>query len=130
LLKATWEVFSGFGTTASVTATAREKAASQDTYQYNRRKIDEELRITWEQLQTARERVKLLTNAAVIAEEVLVARKRLRDSGKETAINVLDAETELFRARINTINARFDVEVAAFRVLFAMGMLTAETLGL
>ncbi len=130
LLKATWELFSGFGTTASVTAAAREKAAAQDTYQYNRRKVDEELRITWEQLQTARERVQLLSNAAVIAEEVHLARKRLRDSGKETAINVLDAQTELFSARMNAIGAKFDAEVAAFRVLFAMGMLTPKTLGL
>jgi adhesin transport system outer membrane protein len=130
LLKATWELFSGFGTTASVTAAAREKVAAMDTYQYNRRKIDEELRITWEQLQTARERVKLLSNAAVIAEEVHEARKRLRDSGKETAINVLDAQTELFSARMNAIGAGFDAEVAAFRVLFSMGMLTPETLGL
>lgn len=130
LLKASWELFSGFGTTASVKAASREKAAAHDTYQYNRRKIDEELRITWEQLQTARERVKLLRNAAVIAEEVFEARKRLRDSGKETAINVLDAQTELFSARMNAIAAQFDSQVAAFRVLFTMGMLTPETLGL
>lgn len=130
LLKATWELFSGFATTAGVTAAAREKAAARDTYQFNRRKIDEELRITWEQLQTARERVKLLSNAAVIAEEVFEARKRLRDSGKETAINVLDAQTELFSARMNAIGAGFDAQVAAFRVLFAMGVLTPETLGL
>ena len=130
LLKASWELFSGFGTMASVKAASHEKAAARDTYQYNRRKVGEELRITWEQLQTARERVKLLSNAAVIAEEVFEARKRLRDSGKETAINVLDAQTELFSARMNAIAAEFDTEVAAFRVLFAMGMLTPETLGL
>jgi outer membrane protein, adhesin transport system len=130
VLKATWELFSGFRTTAGVAAAAREKAAAMDTYQFNRRKVDEELRITWEQLQTARERVKLLSNAAVIAEEVYEARKRLRDSGKETAINVLDAQTELFSAQMNAISAEFDAEVASFRVLFAMGMLTPEVLGL
>jgi hypothetical protein len=31
---------------------------------------------------------------------------------------------------MNAIGARFDAEVAAFRVLFAMGMLTPQTLGL
>ena len=130
LLRATWELFSGFATSANVASAAREKAAARDTYLFNRRKIDEELRTAWHQLTTARLRVKLLANAVSIAGEVFQARKRRRDAGRETAVNVLDAQTELFSARQNHIAARFDAEVAAFRVLFTMGRLTPTTLGL
>ncbi len=130
LIKVTWDLFSGFATTAAAAAAAEDKAVAQDTYLFNRRKIEEELRISWRRLETARKRVALLDNAVVIAELVFKARRRLRDAGKETAINVLDAQTELFTAQMNRISASFDAEIAAFRVLFAMGVLTPKTLGL
>jgi adhesin transport system outer membrane protein len=129
LLTAKWDLFSGFRRGANTAAAAEDKAAAQNTYLHNRRKVDEELRIAWHQLETARRRVDLLDNAAAIAEEVFEARKRLREAGRETAINVLDAETEALNAQINLTAARFDVQVATFRVLFSMGQLTPENLG-
>ena len=92
--------------------------------------MEEELKIVWEQLLTARQRVGLLENAVITAEEVFNARRRLRDAGKETAINVLDAESEVFAARLNHLAALFDSDVAVYRILFAMGRLTPDNLGL
>ncbi len=81
-------------------------------------------------MNTARRRQELLENAVIIAAEVFELRQKLRDSGKETVINVLDAENEVNDARINLVAADFDARIAAYRVLQAMGRLTPENLGI
>jgi adhesin transport system outer membrane protein len=130
LVKLSWELFSGFSTQAKVAAATLEKSAAFDSYNVNRRKVSEDLAIAWEQLMTARERAQLLDNAVAIAEEVFDSRRRLRDAGRETAINVLDAQSEVFNARLNYLAATYDAQLAVFRVLGAMGLLGPADLGL
>ena len=55
-------------------------------------KVIEEVRLAWQRLETNRERVRLLQNAVNIAAEVLDARRKRREAGRETALIVLDAE--------------------------------------
>ena len=79
---------------------------------------------------TAQQRVDLLENAVAIASEVFEARQKLREAGRETVINVLDAENEVYNARINLTQARGDVRLAIYRVLQGMGRLGPAELGL
>lgn len=129
-LRATWELFSGFATRAGVAAAAFEQAVAQGEHRNNVRKVIEDLQISLQQLKTARRRVELLENAVNIAQAVFDSRRKLRDAGRETAINVLDAQSEVFAARINHVAARFDAAVATYRVMFSTGMLTPDVLGL
>jgi adhesin transport system outer membrane protein len=129
-LRGRWEFFSGLKTRSRVDAANKTYEASKSTRRYTLRKVDEEVRIAWENLQTQRERVSLLGNAVTIADEVLRARRQLREAGKETALNVLDAEGEVFNAQINRIEADYDARLAIYRVMFATGRLDDKTLGL
>jgi adhesin transport system outer membrane protein len=129
LVKARWQLFNGFATQAAVAEASARAAASRDTLQAVTRQVAEEIEIAWNELQTARERVGLLENAVSIASEVFDARRRLRDAGRETAINVLDAENELYNARINLVSASFDARRAIYRVLLAIGQMTPDNLG-
>ena len=115
---------------AGVSAATFEQAVAQDEHRNNVRRVTEDLQISLQQLRTARRRVELLANAVNIAQQVFEARRKLRDAGRETAINVLDAQSEVFAARINHVAARFDSAVATYRVLFRTGMLTSAVLGL
>ena len=128
LLRANWNIFNGFATRAAVARSAFEHAAAQETQSHTRRRVTEQTRIAWEALDTARQRVSLLQNAVNIAEEVYTARQRLREAGRDTALNVLDAENEVFTAKINYISALFDAQIASYQVLAAMGKLTLDTL--
>ncbi|MBY0508876.1 MAG: TolC family protein, partial [Rhodospirillaceae bacterium] len=92
------------------------------------RKAEEQTRLAWQALQTANERVSLLENAVNIASEVFESRKKLRESGKETVINVLDAENEVYSARINYTSALYDARIAAYAVLQAIGRLELNVL--
>ncbi len=125
-----WEFFNGFQTRSQVAAATRERAALDNESSQIDRQIEEQVRIAWERLQNGRQRVALLENAVAIAAEVFEGRKRLRAAGRETALNVLDAETEVFLARINLVSADFDSRIAFYQLLLAMGVLTPTTLGI
>jgi len=122
-VRANWNIFNGLSTKSRTKGAAYTYQARQSDYVQTRRKIEEQTRLAWQSLMTARERVELLDNAVNIAAEVFESRERLRESGKETALNVLDAENEVFSARINYTNALFDSRVASYQLLLAMGRL-------
>lgn len=122
-LELTWQLFDGFLTPAnSAEANARYREAIQGGRDVSRKTV-ELMEISWHEMEVAKERAELLRNAMNIAGEVFQSRIELREAGKETAINVLDAENELFSACINFVNAFFDSQVAAFRVLNTLGRL-------
>jgi len=130
LLQASWALFSGFSTPASRAQAAYDYGAKRDTENITMRKVAEQTRVSWRALLTARQRVELLENAVNIASEVFDARQKLREAGKETVINVLDAENEIFNARINYVQASYDEQTAIFQLLLSMGQLSADQLGL
>jgi adhesin transport system outer membrane protein len=128
VVRGTWELFSGFSTRASVAEAAYQYAASVDNRNFVNQKIVEDVNLSWENLQTAQRRLQLLSNAVNIAIEVHQARATLRDTGKETVLNVLDAQNEVFNAQINEAAADYDARLAAYRLLLSMGRLDAEHL--
>jgi len=79
---------------------------------------------------TARQRVALLENAVNIASEIFTARRKLREAGKETILNMLDAENEVINAQINYTSATFDERIAIYQLMLAMGRLNAAYLNL
>lgn len=125
-VQATWTLFSGLSTQSRAAQAAADTDARRADYQQARRKIEEQTRLAWHALQTANERVGLLENAVNIASEVFGSRTKLREAGKETVINVLDAENEVFSARINYASALYDARLAAYQLLLAIGRLEAE----
>lgn len=125
-----WELFSGFATQARKARRAHEYNAARSEARFVERKATEEVRLAWHEYTAAAERRDLLGNAINIAGEVYDFRKQLRDAGQESAINVLDAENELYNVCINFLNAEFDARILRHRVLRAMGRLTPAVFGL
>ena len=132
LLRVSWDLYSGFSTDAAVAAASHDYAAAKDNNAYAQLRVHQEVMAAWHRLRTSRERVRLLKNALVIATEVFEARRQRQAAGVggETAREVLDAQREVFGAQMNLIAAKFDAEIAGFRVLLAMGELTPDNLGL
>lgn len=130
LLQATWNLFNGFATSAGVAQAAHDFRASQDNHEFVNRGVAEATRLAWQQLRTARDREELLANAITISEEVLESRRKLREAGKETVINVLISEDEVNQARINFTVARYDAATAVYQVLLAIGRLNPDHLAL
>ena len=128
-LQVTMNLFNGFGTSARASQAAYDEEARLNDAAETRRKTEESARIAFQQLQTTTERVGLLENAVNIASEVFEARNKLRESGKETVINVLDAENEVYSARIAYTSALYDARLAQFQLLAAIGRLEFDRIG-
>lgn len=130
LLRFNWVLFSGLETTYRTKAAGANFDALIEREASVINKSDEAIRVTWNQLINGREREQLLESAASISYDVMQNRKRLRDVGKETAINVLDAEGEYYGVLSNKVNATNDTRIGSYRLLAATGALTPEALGL
>ena len=127
-VQANWDLFNGFATQAGVARASHDYLSSIDSGNFVKRKITEETRLAWSGLDTARQRVTLLQNAVNIAAEVFSGRRKLREAGKETVINVLDSESQMFDARIQLVAAQHDARIAVYRLLGAMGQLNVDTI--
>jgi adhesin transport system outer membrane protein len=129
-VRLTWDLFDGFAREARIGEAAARYDAEVQRLTQAKRKIGEDVELAYVDLETARQRAALLENAVNIAGEVYDARRRLRQAGRESAINVLDSETELFNAQIESIAAAFDARLASYRLLAAVGRLDPERLRL
>ena len=123
-VEARWNLFNGLSTRADVADATFRSMAAVDNNAFVNRKVIEDVRLSWDQLDTVRARVELLENAVNIAEEVYVARGKRRQAGQETLLDLLDAENEVFIAQISAADAAFDARIAVYRMLFAIGRMT------
>lgn len=123
-VKASWDLFTGFTTQAGLAQAAYDYSAGLDNFDLATRKVIEQTRLSWQALITARERLTLLENAVNIAGEVYDSRKKLREAGKETVINVLDAESEVNNAQINFTTAAYDELISVYQLMLSMGQLS------
>lgn len=130
IVRASWDIFTGFATPALVNRTAYAYRASQDNHQFVERRTIEQVRVAWESLITVRDRSQLLENAVNIAAEVYESRLKLRAAGQENLINVLDAESQVTGAQINFTSTAYDVRLASYQMLLTMGILTPENLNI
>lgn len=130
LLRATWTLFDGFATDASAAQAAAVYRGRRSDHAALERTVGDAVRGAWHTLTTARDRESLLENGVVIAEQVFAMRQKLRAAGRETAINVLDAEDELTRARIALTVAEAEAQLSTYRLLAAIGRLSPRQLAL
>jgi outer membrane protein len=84
----------------------------------------------WEDLQASRARVRSYVSQIRANEMALAGVEEEAKVGSRTVLDVLDAEQELFDARVNLVRAQHDEFVAAFQVKSGLGQMTAEGLGL
>jgi len=127
-LRGSWELFSGFSDQSKEKRAIHNYQSSLASAEHTQRQVIESTKQAWQDLLTTQQRMAILQNAVQIAEQVYGARLRLRDIGSETAINVLDAENELFSAQINAVSAQYDSYISTFRLLQSMGMLELNSL--
>lgn len=84
----------------------------------------------WEDLQAARARTRSYESQIKASEMALAGVEEEAKVGSRTVLDVLDAEQELFDARVNLVSAQHDEMVAAFQVKSAVGQMTADGLTL
>lgn len=104
----------------------RAKYDAIDTQQ----EVIEKVTRAWENLETTRASIKANASAIEAAEVALDGVKQEQMYGARTVLDVLDAEQELFSAKVNQVRSERNEVVAVFTLLSVMGKLTPEYVGL
>jgi outer membrane protein TolC len=75
----------------------------------------------YQDLQTARSAITAAESSEAAATEGLRVRREIFLAGRATSTDIIDAETELTRARLSRVNAHVDVLVAQAKLAYALG---------
>lgn len=130
VLESSWQIFDGFGTQARAASARHQASAARNRNRFTHRQVSQETQTTWSQYQASIKQEALFKEAAALAQEVVSAQKELQESGRETAIALLQAELAALDREGALIDVRADRKVAAYQLLFRMGQLTPSLLGL
>jgi outer membrane protein len=95
-----------------------------------RRQVVQAAATAWENVQTGRARVDSFRTQIKAAEIALEGVQQEALVGSRTVLDVLNAEQELFTARVNLVRAQHDEIVAEFDLTASIGRLTAADLRL
>ncbi|MDX9874764.1 MAG: TolC family outer membrane protein [Spongiibacteraceae bacterium] len=101
-------IFSGGSTSGRVRAAYGELTAAQQDYEALRREIEREVRTAYLNVQASVSKVKASERALVSAEKARVAAERGFSYGVETAVDVLNAIQEEYRARRDYQQAQYE----------------------
>ena len=96
----------------------------------SRRAVIENTTQSWQALETARAQITAFEDAVRAAEIAFEGAEQEATVGTRTTLDVLDAEQELFDARIDLVRAQRDEVVASYALAAAVGRLSARALGL
>ncbi len=92
--------------------------------------IEQQVTSAWNRLLAARAGLKAYDQQVRAARVALRGVREEARLGSRTTLDVLDAEQEYLDANVSSVSARTDAYLAAYTMLQAMGLLTAEHLGL
>jgi adhesin transport system outer membrane protein len=86
-----------------------------------RRLIEEQVRVDWNRLITAEDRLPHQEERVVNASQVVSAYRQQFELGRRTLLDVLDTENELFQARAELAEGEYDVIFAHWALLATLG---------
>jgi TolC family type I secretion outer membrane protein len=115
---------------------SRVREAKQ-LYQQSRKQLDQARRAAereavdaWQSLDTTRAQITSFEEQVKAADVALDGVRQEQQVGARTVLDVLDQEIEALNAKVSLVQAQTDNEVAKYRVLAAIGRLTAKDLAL
>lgn len=93
-----------------------------------KRQIEESTRLSWNSLETAKDRLPRLKAYADAAAQTRDAYAKEFSIGQRTLLDLLDSENELYKARADYLAGQYDEHFAQYRLMADMGKLL-DTLG-
>ena len=108
----------------------RAQARARNEREAARREAAQRATAAWLALHSARERLAALQTAVEASRTALAGIQREADIGERTTRELLDAERNLVSRQVAALGAERDAVVGAYRLLEAIGGLTARSLGI
>lgn len=113
----------GFTALDSVDASSSDYKASIDRAADAQRTTEENIRLAWADLETARQNHEVRSAQIEIAAKFLELAREEREAGRRSLLDVLSGETRLINAQSDAVLTDVAIIQATFRLLNAMGRL-------
>lgn len=121
-----YNIWNGGGDEAALRASKLDHSAAINTSKDVERTIEEQVRVAWQNLITARAKAEWYRNQANISSEFLELARKERKLGNRSLLDVLQAEVGLNTAQSGALAAEIDQMVQAYTLLHAMGRLDLD----
>ena len=118
-----YNLFSGGGDYAAVKSAMATTIAAATHLDHARKLVEEQVRNSWEQYFTLKQRKDLLDQQTEILRNFLELAKKERTMGTRSLLDVLTGEVNYINAQGTAIAAGEDLKVAAYNLLFSMGQI-------
>ena len=124
-LQVTFSLNTGLTAINSVRLAEADLRAADASWADQERMVLETVRNSWNRLESARSQVRLLNDQASLAAGFLDVARAERELGSRSLIDILSGETTLINARSDAAAAETELVLAGYRLLAAMGRLSA-----
>lgn len=123
-------IYQGGRTSAQVRQSKEQLGQARIQVDVSRDQVRAAVTSAWTQYTAAKEGVDANRTAVSAAQLALNGVIEERNVGQRTTLDVLNAQSDVLTAKINLASSEHDVVVASYAILFAMGRLSTERLGL
>lgn len=123
MAQASFNLFNGGADFATIRQNAEYKVASEENIAEIKRTLVSAIRNDWHNIQTQKKREKAITQHVASAKEVVQYYKQEFKLGKRSLLNVLDAESELYRANVSLVDARAQIAAGNYMLLSDAGQI-------
>jgi adhesin transport system outer membrane protein len=123
MLVGRWNIYRGGSDTARKRQAVAELYQARETLERSRREVAQQTRVSWNAVQSARERRVALQQQLAANERVRVAYSQQFDRGRRTLLDLLDIQNEIFNNQTSLATEEATVRFGIFRTLASMGRL-------
>ena len=121
-----YNLYRGGSDDAAVKSAVANTTAAASHLEHAYKLIREQVRNSWEQSSTLKQRKEILYQQADILKNFLKLAKKERKMGTRSLLDVLNGEVNYINAQGTAISAREDTKIAAFNLLFSMGLIDLD----
>lgn len=130
-LQLNYNIFSGGGDTAATKSARADLVAARKSVLDRSRTVEESVRNAWLDLNTLQKNVELYENQANITWEFLSLVKKKKAMGAEVGLlDILVGERDYISAISAKVGAEIDYNIAAYTLLYQMGRMNLEAVGI
>lgn len=129
MLQGRWNLYRGGADVARRRESVARLYEARETLERSRREVAQQTRVSWNAVQSARERRVALQTQLQANERVRVAYSQQFDRGRRTLLDLLDIQNEIFNNQTGLATEEATVRFGIFRTLASMGRLL-EVLGI
>lgn len=128
MLRMRYNLFNGGSDVAKIAETTVQIQEATEVFHRTQRQVEESLRLSWNSMVTAQDRLPKLKATAEAAARTRDGYAQQFNLGQRTLLDLLDSENELYNGRANYLDAQYIDLFSRYRLMADMGKLLG-TLG-